>query len=197
MAKLICEFEGVYGRTLKLYDTKIVIVTKITVGSIATDNHSDGEKTLFLKDIVGVQFKKSGTRIGYLQFETPSMQMSNQRDNYFSENTFTFRAGKNGITNILMEKAYSYIVDKIEEIKYNTIIVTHNPDFESLKDYNNQSFDVKIDDVKTDIDMPLEIDYDDDGYIDIICPKCGETISLLQGENSVSCPWCNMEINIK
>ncbi|MBE6783519.1 MAG: hypothetical protein E7536_05860 [Ruminococcaceae bacterium] len=197
MAKFICEFEGVYGRTLKLYDTKIVIVTKITAGSIATTNSSDGEKTLFLKDIVGVQFKKSGARIGYLQFETPSMQMNNNNDNYFSENTFTFRAGKNGITNILMEKVYSYIVDKIEEVKYNTTIVTHIPDFESIKDHGNQSFDVTIDDVKADINLPLEIGYDNDGYIDIICPKCGKTISLLQGENNVSCPWCNMEINIK
>lgn len=118
MAKLIYELEGVRGRVLKLYDTKCTIVTKKTVGSFITGNITDGEKTFFLIDVVGVQFKKSGTLIGYLQFETSSIQMNNSKDNMFSENTFTFEEGKNGITNELMEKVYSYVVDRIEEIKY-------------------------------------------------------------------------------
>ena len=61
MAKFIYEFEGVRGRNLKLYDTKVVVTTNVTVGSFITGNVTDGEKTIFLSDIVGVQFKRSGT----------------------------------------------------------------------------------------------------------------------------------------
>ncbi len=54
MAKFIYEFEGVRGRVLTLYDTKVVIATDVTFGSIITGNATDGEKTIFLSDVVGV-----------------------------------------------------------------------------------------------------------------------------------------------
>ena len=114
MAIFICTIEGVRGRTLHIYDTKVEIDTRVTVGSVLTDNATDGEKTIFLKDVVGVQFKRSGLAIGYLQFETPSMQMNNRGDNFFSENTFTF--GEKA--NYLMEKIRDFLVDRIEEYKY-------------------------------------------------------------------------------
>ena len=133
MANFICEFEGVRGRNLKLYDTKVVITNKKTVGSLITGNFTDGEKTIYLCDVVGVQFKKSGLAIGYLQFETPSMQMNNKSDNMFSENTFTFEDNKNDITNELMKALYDYIVDRIEEIKCGTKIFVEPPNFDALK----------------------------------------------------------------
>ena len=115
MAIFICTIEGVRGRTLHIYDTKVEIDTQVTVGSVITGNATDGEKTIFLKDVVGVQFKRSGLAIGYLQFETPSMQMNNRGDNMFSENTFTFEGD-----NLLMEKIRDFLVDRIEEYKYGT-----------------------------------------------------------------------------
>lgn len=118
MARLLYDLTGVRGRSMKLYDTKCVINTTAGIGSFMTGNSTDGEKTIFLKDVVGVQFKKSASLIGYLQFETPSMQMNNSNSNMFSENTFTFEAGKNGITNEFMESLYHYVVDRIEELKY-------------------------------------------------------------------------------
>ena len=133
MAKFIYEFEGVRGRNLKLYDNKIVITTNITIGSFVTGNVTDGEKTIFLSDIVGVQFKKSGLLIGYLQFETPSLQMNNKSDNMFSENTFTYENNRNGITNELVEILYKYIVDRIEELKFGSIIINEIPDFDAAK----------------------------------------------------------------
>lgn len=139
MANFICELEGVRGRTLRLYDTKCVIITQKTAGSLLTGNFTDGEKTLYLIDVVGVQFKKSGGMIGYLQFETPSMQMNNKSDNMFSEGTFTFEHGKNGMTNELMEAVYHYVTDRIEELKYGTSVVQGIPDFESLKDSKSSS----------------------------------------------------------
>ena len=121
MAKLIYELQGVRGREMKLYDTKCVITTKKTAGSLLTGNFTDGEKTIFLCDVVGIQFKESGGLIGYLQFETSSMQMNNKDNNMFSENTFTFEDGKNGVSNYLMREVYAYVVDRIEELKYGSI----------------------------------------------------------------------------
>lgn len=126
MAKLMYELNGVRGRRMKLYDTKCVINTDKTVGSFLSGNFTDGEKTIFLKDVVGVQFKRSGMAIGYLQFETPSMQMNNGKDNMFSENTFTFEDNKNDVTNDLVEEVYNYVVDRIEELKYG-IVATQPP----------------------------------------------------------------------
>lgn len=118
MAKLLYQLDGVRGRSIQIYDRKCVISTKVGVGSILTGNVTDGEKTIFYKDVVGVQFKKSGGLIGYLQFETGSVQMNNQNSNMFSENTFTFENNKNGVTNEQMEKIYHYVCDLIESIKY-------------------------------------------------------------------------------
>ena len=56
MAKHICTLEGVRGRGMILYDTKCVFTTKVTAGSIITKNATDGDKTIFLCDVTGVQF---------------------------------------------------------------------------------------------------------------------------------------------
>ena len=118
MAKLLYQLEGVRGRSIEIYDGKCVISTKVSVGSFITGNVTDGEKTIFYTDIMGVQFKKSGALIGYLQFETGSVQMNNQNSNMFSENTFTFEHNKNGITNERMETIYHQVCDLIEAVKY-------------------------------------------------------------------------------
>jgi hypothetical protein len=121
MARLLYQFEGVRGRTIWIFDRKCVIATKAGVASFITGNVSDGEKTIFYKDVVGIQFKKSGTLIGYLQFETSSMQMNNQNSNMFSENTFTFEHNVNGVTNEQMEAIYHYVCDLIEQVKYGDV----------------------------------------------------------------------------
>lgn len=128
MANLITEIKGSRGREIKIYDTKCEIRTRVTLGSILTDNATDGVKTIYLCDVTGVQFKQSGFALGYLQFETGSMQMNNKSSNFFSENTFTFENGRNSVTNDFMEKVYKYVVDRIEEIKYGEKIITNIPD---------------------------------------------------------------------
>lgn len=139
MANLICMLEGVRGRAMSLYDTKCIIYTKKTAGSFITGNFTDGEKTIYLCDVVGVQFKRSGGLIGFLQFETASMQMNNKDSNMFSENTFTFEEGKNGVTNALMEAIYDYITDRIEELKYNTKIIPETPNYTNIINYKSVS----------------------------------------------------------
>jgi len=197
MARFIYEFEGVRGRNLKLYDTKIIITTKKTVGSLITGNFTDGEKTIFLRDVVGVQFKKSGGLIGYLQFETPSMQMNNKSDNMFSENTFTYEDGKNGITNKMMEDVYSFVVDRIEELKYNATIIDSVPNFEQMKTYT--SADTRKEEIYEGeySEGVSEETLDEEDYIDTECPNCGEPLSFFASEQSPICPWCNTKINLK
>lgn len=120
MSVLICKLTGSRGRRIAVYDNKCVITTDVSLGSLLTSNALDGQKTIFYIDVQGIQFKKSGFTIGYLQLETASIQMNNQNSNMFSENTFTFEDTSNGIPNALMEKIHDYIVDRIESYKYGT-----------------------------------------------------------------------------
>lgn len=121
MSVLICELTGARGRKLAVYDNKCVIMTDVTLGSIIASNATDGQKTIFYLDTIGVQFKKHGLLMGFLQLETSSMQMNNQNSNFFSENAFTFEEIGEGNTNLLMEKVHDYIVDRIEGYKYGTM----------------------------------------------------------------------------
>ena len=134
MANLICILYGVRGRNIEIFDNKCIIHTELTAGSLLSGNTTDGEKTLFYMDCVGVQFKESKATIGYLQLETPSMQMNNQSSNFFSENTFTFEQGKNGLSNPIMRQVYRFICERVEGYKYgtNTQPLTEAPDY--LKD---------------------------------------------------------------
>lgn len=165
MANFICEFKGVRGRTLRVYDTKCIIKTDVTFGSLFTNNATDGEKTIFLKDVVGVQYKNSGITVGYLQLETASSQMNNKDSNFYSENTFTFEEDKNGITSVLMRKVYDYLVDRIEELKYGVEIIEEVPDFnnEIKKNLSLES--------KESFEPGKPIDYD---LSEWKCNKCGE-----------------------
>lgn len=119
MSKFICKFTGVRGRKMEVYDNKCVITTDLSVGSVLTNNFYDGEKTIFYKDVIGIQFKKSKLAIGYLQLETASGQMNNLDSNMFSENTFTFEEDSS-ITNAMMEAIKNYIVARVEGYKYDT-----------------------------------------------------------------------------
>lgn len=118
MSVHICQLGGCRGRSIDVYDNKCVITTDVTLGSVLTHNALDGKKTIFYIDVTGIQFKRSGMAIGYLQLETSSLQMNNQNSNMFSENTYTFEDGVNNITNNLIQKVHDYIVDRIEGYKY-------------------------------------------------------------------------------
>lgn len=107
--------KGARGRVLEVYNNKCIIQTKITLGSVITGNASDGEKTIFYPDCTAIQFKLSGALIGYLQLETPSMQMNNTKSNFFSENTFTFEGTDK---NELMSEVYYFISDLVGAAKY-------------------------------------------------------------------------------
>ncbi len=111
----VYSIKGSRGRHIDVYDNKCVLTTKVTLGSIVTHNATDGEKTIYYKDCLGVQFRKSGMLIGYLQLETASGSMNNKSSNFFAENTFTF--DQTNVSNEKMQEVADFIKRKIDEIK--------------------------------------------------------------------------------
>lgn len=118
MSIFICRMAGARGRKIEVFDNKCIITTEVTLGSILTSNAMDGEKTIFYKDVVGIQFKPSKMAIGYMQLETPSMQMNNQSSNMFSENTFTFEENASNMINQIARALQCYITSRVEGYKY-------------------------------------------------------------------------------
>lgn len=109
----IYDIEGVRGRSLKVYEDKCIISTRVNMGSLLTGNVTDGDKTIYYADVLGVQYKASSMTIGYLQLETASSQMNNRRDNFFNENSFTF----DDKLNDKMDEVAKYVQQKVEEAK--------------------------------------------------------------------------------
>lgn len=109
----VYDIKGARGRYLKVYEDKCIIGTKAGVASFLTGNGSDGEKTIYYSDVLGVQFKRSGLQLGYLQLETSSGMMNNRGDNFFNENSFTF----DGDLDIRMEEVSTYVKKRVDEAK--------------------------------------------------------------------------------
>lgn len=111
---IIYDVTGSRGRRLIVFEDKVIIKTSVTAGSILTGNVSDGEKTIYYADCIGIQFKESGLQLGYLQLETASALMNNKASNFFNENSFTFEGS---VLNGQMQEIADYIRAKIEECK--------------------------------------------------------------------------------
>lgn len=112
---LVYDLQGVRGRYMKVYENRAVIGVKATLGSFVTGNISDGEKTIYYRDCIGVQFKESGLQIGYLQLETASGIMNMKQNNFFNENSFTFDTTVQ--SNEKMNEVADYVRGKVEEAK--------------------------------------------------------------------------------
>lgn len=115
MSEKIYNLDGVRGRHIDVYEDKVVLTVKAGIGSFLTGNLSDGEKTIYYVDCIGVQFKKSGFQLGYLQFETAGGIMNNKDSNFFNENTFTWDTTKQ--SNETMEKVANYCKKMVDEYK--------------------------------------------------------------------------------
>ena len=112
---IVYSIEGVRGRHIYVFEDKATIRTKAGAASFITGNGSDGEKTIYYMDCVGVQFKESGLQIGYLQLETSSGIMNNKGSNFFNENSFTFDTTK--VSNEKMREVAEYIKKQVEAYK--------------------------------------------------------------------------------
>ena len=112
----IYHVDGYCGKTLDVYEDKCVITSRATIGSFMTGNMTDGEKTIYYTDCIGVQFKRNGAgvTVGYLQLETSSGMMNKKGSNFWSENSFTFNKDS---LNAQMAEIADYIKDRIDAIK--------------------------------------------------------------------------------
>ena len=112
---LVYDLQGVRGRRMRVYEDRAVLSVKAGLGSFVTGNYSDGEKTIYYVDCIGVQFKESGFQIGYLQLETASRLMNNNQNNFFNENSFTFDTSVQ--SNEKMNEVADYIRARVSEAK--------------------------------------------------------------------------------
>lgn len=111
--------QGARGRQLAVYPNKVVIFVKAGAGSLLTGNATDGEKTIYFSDCIGIQYKKCGITLGYLQFETAGSMMNNKKNNFFNENTFTWdtKSFSKGLSEAKMKEVADYCKKRIDEIK--------------------------------------------------------------------------------
>ena len=112
---LVYTIDGVRGRHIDIYTDKVVITTKVTIGSLLTHNATDGEKTIYYSDCIGIQFKQSKFAIGYLQLETASSNGNNKSSNFFAENSFTFDTTV--ISNEQMIEVADYVKSRVDAVK--------------------------------------------------------------------------------
>ncbi len=115
LEKPVYSISGARGRSIDIYPNKCVITVNVTVVSIFSSNSTDGQKTIFYSDVIGIQFKKPGFTIGYIQLETASSSQNNEQSNFFNENTFTFESSHLSANEA--EKIRDYISGQVELIK--------------------------------------------------------------------------------
>ena len=107
------------GKILDVYDNRVVftsthststLVTGLLVGKSVTQ----GEKTIYYKDAVGVQYKPSSVLDGYIQVETAAGGVSSSSSQYVGENAIQF-SGKE--RNAEAEIIVTFIKKQIDDIK--------------------------------------------------------------------------------
>ena len=107
------------GKILDVYDNKVVFsltqsTSTITSGLLFGMSMTQGEKTIYYKDAVGVQYKPSSVLDGYIQIETAAGHMTSSSSQYGGENSIQF-SGKT--KNEEAEIIVSFIKKQIEEAK--------------------------------------------------------------------------------
>ena len=105
---IIMDFKGQTGQ-IELYNDKLIIKR---AGFWAALNHglAKGDKTIYLRQITGIQLKLAGLLVGYIQFTLPGGIESKRGvlDATKDENTVTFYAAQNNLA--------TQLKDKIEEL---------------------------------------------------------------------------------
>ncbi|MCF0135911.1 MAG: SHOCT domain-containing protein [Lachnospiraceae bacterium] len=124
---VVYHVDGCMGRSIDIYPEKCVITVDASLGSLITGNVTDGEKTIYYRDVVGLQYKHTKTTIGYLQFETSTGLMNNRESNFFNENSFTFDHAT--VDNEIMDGMVAYIKQCMDAVK----CVGISPEAKALK----------------------------------------------------------------
>ena len=114
MSEKIYEFNGSNGKHIDVYDDKAVITVKAGLSSFFSGNFSDGEKSIYYADCIGLQFKKASSwQMGYIQFETAS-GMAGCSNAFVSENSFVWSGT---LLNKQMEEVFRFCNEKIQDYK--------------------------------------------------------------------------------
>ena len=129
---------GSEGRILSVYEDRVSLITK---PKLFVGNYSNGEKTIYYKDCVGLQFNPSPSswQLGYLQFETSS-NMTNNSSTYYNENTFIWYLKKSEVTNEIMQKIYNFVNEKVgiyKNAEHVVNISTTQSNADELKKYKD------------------------------------------------------------
>ena len=107
------------GRILDVYENKVVFTSTQSTSTIVTGlvfgtSMTQGEKTIYFKDAIGVQYKASSIADGYIQVETAAGGVSTSSSQYSGENSIQFSGKK---SNEEAEIIVSFIRKQIENIK--------------------------------------------------------------------------------
>ena len=111
------------GKILDVYDNKVIFTSTNSTSTLVTGvifgtSVTQGEKTIYYKDAVGVQYKPSSVLDGYIQVETAAGGVSSSSSQYGGENAIQF-SGKE--RNAEAEIIVAFIKEKIEEFKNMTV----------------------------------------------------------------------------
>ena len=107
------------GKVLDVYDNKVVFTSTQSTSTLVTGilfgtSLTQGEKTIYFKDAIGVQYKPSSVLDGYIQVETAAGGVTSSSSQYSGENAIQF-SGKE--RNEEAEIIVAFIKKKIDEIK--------------------------------------------------------------------------------
>ncbi len=128
MEGAIFSVKGYRGRNLYVFENKCVIQTIKGLDSLTTGNYTDGEKTIYYSDVIGVQFKRADSQVGYMQLETASSQAKNGFNRFvdaFNENSFAFT--KSTVSNERMEDIFEFVKKQVETNKSSVSAPTIQP----------------------------------------------------------------------
>ena len=107
------------GKILDVYDNRVVFTSTQSTSTLVTglligNSVTQGEKTIYYKDAIGVQYKPSSVLDGYIQVETAAGSMTSSSSQYGGENSIQF-SGKD--RNAEAEIIVAFIKKQIDDIK--------------------------------------------------------------------------------
>ena len=116
------------GKILDVYENKVIFTSTQSTSTIVTGlvfgtSMTQGEKTIYFKDAIGVQYKPSSIADGYIQVETAAGGVSTSSSQYSGENSIQFSGKK---SNEEAEIIAAYIKKKIEDIKTHLLAELYN-----------------------------------------------------------------------
>ena len=107
------------GKILDVYENKVVFTSTQSTSTMVTGlvfgtSVTQGEKSIYYKDAIGVQYKPSAIADGYIQIETAAGGVSTSSSQYSGENAIQFSGkAKNEEAEIIV----AFIRKQIEDIK--------------------------------------------------------------------------------